>query len=154
MTFWQGCKPDVAARAALRISLGVGGLDGATISLIISANRRQATTRASTAVLWLLLAVAGGCLLPAAGRAAESVLSDGNSKYFRELRRRGLFRLAESYCLEKLSHERLTAAERADLTLELARTLSEHASFAPEPEQAELWKRSQSILEEFVKREP
>src|SRR5690242_2325734 len=89
-----------------------------------------------TAVLVAVLCAAGDC------RAAETALSDGTARYFRELRRRGLFRLAESYCLERLSHSRLSPAERADLTLELARALAEHAIVVTDPEQTDLWDRS------------
>ena len=81
-------------------------------------------------------------------------MSDSNAKYFRELRRRGLFRLAESYCLERLSHEGLLPIERADLTLELARTLAEHANVVSDPEQTELYNRSQSTLTDFLKQDP
>lgn len=101
-----------------------------------------------------MVALAAGLCQPCAVRATETTLSDGTAKYFRELRRRGLFRLAESFCLERLSRSGLTATERADLTLELARALADHATVVGDPEQTELWNRSRSTLAEFLKQEP
>jgi hypothetical protein len=106
------------------------------------------------AVLLLLLISAAGFVLPAFAKADPAGLSDSNARYFRELRRRGLFRLAESYSLERLSHEGLSPVERADLTLELARTLAEHANVVSDPEQTELYNRSQSALADFLKQDP
>ncbi len=97
--------------------------------------------------------IAALCVTPD-GRGAETTLSEGTARYFRELRRRGLFRLAESYCLERLSHSGLSPAERADLTLELARALAEHALLVAEPEQTELWDRARLALADFLHDEP
>jgi hypothetical protein len=85
---------------------------------------------------------------------AEPSGTEANTKYFRELRRRGLYRLAETFCLERLSRSGLSLAQRTDLTLELSRALSEHATVAVEPEQTELWDRARSTLTEFLKQEP
>jgi len=106
----------------------------------------------AAAALSLVLAV--GSSLSAVARAADPAFADSTSKYFRELRRRGLFRLAESYCLERLSHKNLPAGARADLTLELARTLAEHAEFVGDPEQTDLWTKSRSTLDDFLKQYP
>jgi len=102
----------------------------------------------------LIIALSAGLFLPRAGRTAQTTLSDGTVKYFRELRRRGLYRLAESYCLERLSRSGMSPAERADLTLELSRALAEHATVVADPEQTELWNRSRATLTEFLKQEP
>ncbi len=95
-----------------------------------------------------------GQALPPANCIAETTLSDGTAKYFRELRKRGLFRLAENYCLERLSRGNLTPAQRVDLTIELSRALADHATVVADPEQTELWDRSRFALNEFLKREP
>jgi len=102
----------------------------------------------------LLLFLSLGFLIPRAGLAAETTFSEGTAKYFRELRRRGLYRLAESFCLERLSRPGLSIAQRTELTLELSRALAEHAMVAVEPEQTELWSRARSTLAEFLKQEP
>lgn len=103
---------------------------------------------------WVLLPLACWGLFPATTLAADSLLADSTAKYFRELRRRGLYRLCESSCLERLSRNGLTATQRAELTLELARSLAEHATVVEEPEQTELWNRSRSTLADFLKQEP
>ncbi len=102
------------------------------------------------------LVVAAVCLLGAfePSRADDAALAESTAKYFRELRRRGLFKLAESYCLERLAHAGLSTAERTDLTLELSRTLAEHADFVGSSEQDELWSRSELALTELLKQEP
>ena len=105
------------------------------------------------AAIWLLILGAGSAF-PASSRADLGGMAESTSKYYRELRRRGLYRLAESYCLEQLSHTGVSPAERADLTLEFARTLAEHANLVGEPEQSELWIRSQKALTEFLNVEP
>ncbi|HTI50294.1 MAG TPA: hypothetical protein VL475_05065, partial [Planctomycetaceae bacterium] len=74
--------------------------------------------------------------------------------YFRGLRERRLFRLAESYCLQRLSKSRLSSLARADLTIELARTLTEHAAYTGEPEQTELWNQAKKALRDFLDAEP
>src|SRR5438552_2990035 len=104
--------------------------------------------------LCLVLAFVAALAAPTIARAAETVLSESTARYFRELRRRGLYRLAESYSLERLARPGLSPAARADLTLELARTLAEHATVVGDPEQTELWNRSRSTLDEFLKNDP
>jgi TolA-binding protein len=116
--------------------------------------RQRRRTRAHPAT-WLLAAVIAAALcLTHDSRGAETTISEGTARYFRELRRRGLFRLAESYCLERLSHSGLSPAERADLTLELARALADHAALVAEPEQSELWNRARLVLADFLHDEP
>ncbi len=110
--------------------------------------------RPGTKVLWLLLAIVVGIAFPLSSSAAESTISDSTAKYFRELRRRGLYRLCESSCLERLSRSGVSSTRRADLTLELARSLAEHATVVAEPEQTELWNRSRLTLTDFLKQEP
>src|SRR5260370_36495711 len=107
-------------------------------------------TPPAKAAVWLVIALFAGLCLSQFGRGDEASFSDGTAKYFRELRRRGLFRLAASYCLERLSRSGLSSAQRADLTLELARALAEHTTLAGAPEQTDLWDRSRSTLAEFL----
>jgi len=79
--------------------------------------------------------------------------ADSQARYFNELRRRGLFKLAEGYCLARLGREGLSPVERADLTLELSRTLAEHASYVGPQEQSELWNKAQTTLADFLKQD-
>jgi tetratricopeptide (TPR) repeat protein/TolA-binding protein len=131
-----------------------GTIGGATTPLKRPAISEYTMTTLRAPALCLVLALVAGPAAPTGTRAAETVLSDSTAKYFRELRRRGLYRLAESYSLERLARAGLSPAARADLTLELARTLAEHATVVGDPEQTELWNRSRSTLDEFLKNEP
>lgn len=79
---------------------------------------------------------------------------DATARYFDGLRERGLFQVAESYCLERLSYARLPPAQRAEWTIELSRTLCEHARNSASDEQPPLWKRADDVLLDLLKREP
>ena len=76
------------------------------------------------------------------------------TQYFRELRSRRLFSLAEGYCLERLGRSDVSVDARTTYTLELSRTLAEHAKFAVGDEQAELWKQAVVVIEDLLKSEP
>ena len=89
-------------------------------------------------------------LLPWTGLFAD----DATSRYFEELRRRRLFVLAESYCVDRLQQERLPPDTRAELTLELSRTFAEHAKFTTGEEQTEYWKRASRTIDDFLKANP
>lgn len=84
-----------------------------------------------------------------ATRADES-----QTRYFEQLRRRGLFSLAEGYALARLAESPTPLARRTELVIELSRTLAEHAEFASHEQQAELWKRAASVIHEERTREP
>lgn len=86
-------------------------------------------------------------------REPES-LDDSSAEYFRGLRSRRLFRLAEAYCLERLNRGELSLPLRTDLTLELARTRIEHALYSSEAEQDELWKQARQVIDDLLKAEP
>src|SRR5262245_30305276 len=88
------------------------------------------------------------CVLPSTSMADEEA-----SRYFAELRRRHLFRVAEAYCLHQLERSSLDNETRADLTLELSRTFIEHARNAPRAEQGDLWQRAAQLLDDALARE-
>ncbi len=69
------------------------------------------------------------------------------ARFFDQLRARQLYSLAERYCLEKLARPDLPAAQRIDFTYELSRTFVQHALVAGDDQQAELWERSQKVLQ-------
>ena len=71
--------------------------------------------------------------------------------YFAQLRQRRLFSLAEGYCLSRLSEGKLSLGRRTQLTIELSRTLLEHARFTSGKEQAELWQQSTATIDELLK---
>ncbi|MFN0051700.1 MAG: tetratricopeptide repeat protein [Planctomycetales bacterium] len=84
----------------------------------------------------------------------EGTLDESTATYFRGLRERRLFRLAEGYCHQRLSRSNLSPALRAELTLELARTLTEHGAHASEQEQSDLWNQARTTLRDFLETNP
>lgn len=87
---------------------------------------------------------------PLVSRSPEALLQ----KYFRELRARHLYSVAEQACQYRLERVRLGRVERADLTIELASTLVEHASYVSETQQAEMWARAAQVLQELLAKDP
>ncbi len=79
---------------------------------------------------------------------------DETARYFDQLRGLRLFALAEGYCLDRLSSERLAPQQRAQITLEFSRTLTEHAKFSSGDEQQQLWNRGSEVVREFLKQNP
>jgi len=77
-----------------------------------------------------------------------------DQRFLEELLDRGLFRLAELHCRERLSAENLSQGVQAELTLELIRVLQERALAAPGPEQKELDARACGIYDDFRKKNP
>jgi hypothetical protein len=77
-----------------------------------------------------------------------------SERYFNGLRSRRLFSVAEGYCLSRLADDTQTLEKRTELTLELSRTLAEHAKFVVGKEQDDLWQRSTSVLTELIEKEP
>jgi len=69
------------------------------------------------------------------------------STYFEQLRRRGLFNLAESIALQHLARETISPVERTEMTLELSRTFAEHAKFTIGPESTDLWRRAVVVVD-------
>ena len=79
---------------------------------------------------------------------------DVTARYFDGLRERRLFTLAEDYCRQRLSEELLPDDLRAQFTLELARTYTEHARFTAGEEQAALWSQADAVLEQYIAEHP
>ena len=76
------------------------------------------------------------------------------TRYFEQLRSRRMFSVAEGYCLQQLSRKNLSPARRALFTIELSKTLSEHAKYTAGAEQADLWKRAAQTVGDFIKNDP
>ena len=96
--------------------------------------------------------VCGG--LQAAGDCGAAEI-DVQAKYFRGLRQRRLFELAETYCRDQLRRDDLADDERLELSIELTRTLADHAVHATDVRQrAELWKQAHGTVEDLIKADP
>ena len=81
--------------------------------------------------------------------AARADKPSPRDRYFDGLRQRGLFSLAESVCFQELAQADLAPDLRLDSTLQLSRTLVEHAQATGGPQQQDLWNRAQTVLDEF-----
>lgn len=79
---------------------------------------------------------------------------DPERAYVDGLRARRLFSLAEKHCLRRLAEANLDAAERATLTVELSRCFAEHATYRTGHEQAELWDRAQTVVDQLLADDP
>lgn len=72
------------------------------------------------------------------------------ARYFDQLRQRGLFSLAETEAISRLAADDISVKEKSDLTIELSRTLAEHAGFVPDDQRNELWERARQTVQEFI----
>lgn len=76
---------------------------------------------------------------------------DFTRHFFDGLRSRKLFSLAENYSLRRLATpEKLSTEQRVAFTLELSRTLVEHAQHSTAGEQAELWRKGHDVLADLI----
>ncbi|MGQ0635901.1 MAG: hypothetical protein ACT4QC_14915 [Planctomycetaceae bacterium] len=82
--------------------------------------------------------------------SADPRLDDATAVYFRGLRERRLFRLAETYCQHRLTHDELSSDQRAAYSIELARTLTDHAQYVAEAERGELWNQAHGVIDRFL----
>ena len=66
-----------------------------------------------------------------------------------DLRRQRLHALAESYCQERLASDQLSEQLRLQLTVELARTFTQHATLVPVSEQELLLEQAEKVLTSY-----
>ncbi|MGE3313593.1 MAG: tetratricopeptide repeat protein [Planctomycetaceae bacterium] len=92
--------------------------------------------------------LAGTVVLLLATSAASA--DDVTSTYFEQLRLRRLFSVAEGYCIDRLAAPGVSDELRARLTVELSRTLAEHAKYTGVEESAELYDRALKGLDSFL----
>lgn len=91
----------------------------------------------------------------AAGSTAENVGNGSpDQKFLDELLRRGLYRLAELHCRERLAVRTLPTASRAELTLELIRVFQERALCVSGPEKDALEEQARRVFEDFCDAAP
>ena len=103
-----------------------------------------------SSLLHLSLAVAGLIAsAPVEGRG-DSI----DMPYVAGLRERKLFVLAQRYCVDRLNSSQTSEVERADLAVELIRTLATHAGHVPRPDRASSWQAAQSAAANFERRWP
>ena len=90
---------------------------------------------------------------PAEGEKIRQNISP-DSLFLEELLKRGLFRLAELHCRERLAMDSISPAVQTEMTVELIRVLQEKALCAPMPEKKELDAQCRRLYEDFRKTYP
>ena len=98
----------------------------------------------------LLLAT---CLSTLAVRAVAAEQSD-DQQFLAGLRERGLYQLAETYCLDRLADPQLAVGDRARLVIEMSLSLADRAINSAPGERGPLWERSGRVVDEFVEQVP
>lgn len=83
-------------------------------------------------------------------RAVRPVTGD----YLEGLRARRLYELAEKFCEDQLTETELVEQQRADLVVELSRTLAEHALAVPPGEALPLWERAGAVARVYAEKFP
>jgi len=82
--------------------------------------------------------------------------NDGSTdqRFLAGLRRRGLFELAGRYCRDRLDRADLPRRRRAELVIELSRTLAEQAVNSAPEERPPLWEQARQVTDQFVRQYP
>lgn len=107
---------------------------------------RTPIERVAVAILAALLGLTFTC--------GRSLADDVHDRYFQGLRERRLFSVAEGYALRRLAEPGLPAITRTELTIELSRTLAEHATYRTGQEQEELWRQARGVIEDLLRASP
>ena len=77
-----------------------------------------------------------------------------DARFLAGLRQRGLSRLGEAYCTERLARANLSLPQRAELTVELSRCVAEQALGSPPELRPPLWQRAIDESEKFARQFP
>jgi tetratricopeptide (TPR) repeat protein len=112
------------------------------VQAFVTRRRRHFLVLASA---WLFLLAIGAVCASAASY---------DERYLEGLRQRRLYELAEAYCDERLADPSLDDPRRSALTVELVRSLSEHALEAGGDIAAGLWKRAAASVAEYAAQHP
>ncbi len=99
--------------------------------------------------------MAGFALMLLAWSASGALaVEDHDLRFLESLRQRRLFELAAEFCQEQLADQELTEADRATLTIELARGRAGQALHASRRERDASWQAATEVLSEFARRYP
>ncbi|MBN1589383.1 MAG: hypothetical protein JW888_07705, partial [Pirellulales bacterium] len=102
--------------------------------------------------VWTIALMSAVIALAAPAARGTEVSTDAT--FLDGLRRRELFELAETYCRQRLANPSLSSRDRAELTIQAARTLTEHAAGAPSEQRAALWRQARQTLDAWLAAEP
>ncbi|QDU40572.1 Anaphase-promoting complex, cyclosome, subunit 3 [Maioricimonas rarisocia] len=106
--------------------------------------------RCARLVRSLLPGIVGLVLLFPVPARAEDRLED----YFRGLRERRLYSVAETQCLRRLDDPEVPLDEQVRLTIELSRTYAGRATTQTGAARDEQWRRARQVIENFVSAHP
>ncbi|MFG0333960.1 MAG: hypothetical protein ACF8TS_11410 [Maioricimonas sp. JB049] len=98
----------------------------------------------------LLPGIVGLIMLFPVPARAEDRLED----YFRGLRERRLYSVAETQCLRRLADPEVPLDEQVRLTIELSRTYAGRATTQTGAARDEQWRRARQVIEDFVAEHP
>ncbi|MGE0606018.1 MAG: tetratricopeptide repeat protein [Pirellulales bacterium] len=77
-----------------------------------------------------------------------------DERFLAGLRQRQLYRLAETFCQQRLAEQGLPIEEHAALVVEFSRTLAEHAWQESPPKADPLWRRAMEVPADFARDHP
>ncbi len=115
---------------------------------------REKLERRSVPTASVLLAVACAAIVAACALVVSAEEPSADARFLAGLRGRRLDELAERYCEDQLGRDDLAPLRRADLTIELARTLAEHAAGSEAEAREELWRQAVAATERFARDYP
>jgi hypothetical protein len=107
----------------------------------------RSSFRVSSCFLWLFVSLVAALAPPA---RADSL----DAPFVAALRERRLFELAERYCVDRINSSQTAEVERADLAVELIRTLATHAGHVPRSDRDTFWQAAHSAAADFQHRRP
>jgi hypothetical protein len=96
------------------------------------------------------------CAWPVVFLMLAAAVADQSSdqRFLAGLRERGLFQLAETYCVDRLQRHDLPDPQRADLVIELSRCLAEWAVSSPPEQREPLFERASQVTQDFAQQYP
>jgi len=122
----------------------------------VDALRRMFRVSLALFLLGVAFAPWGGTKNNARAESFRSPTTSGSvaGELVQGLHQRRLFHLAEVYCRDRLKAKGLTPAERAELTVELIRSLSRHALHSLPAERPARWRAAHEVARRFVRNHP
>ena len=92
------------------------------------------------------------CVAPRAG--GEENHEPADARFLAGLRRRGLFALAETDCRKRLEDPQLDEVARAELVIDLVRTLADMRLAVPADSREPIWQEISSVTTDFQRQHP
>ncbi|HTU25536.1 MAG TPA: hypothetical protein VMF30_09070, partial [Pirellulales bacterium] len=91
---------------------------------------------------------------PLRAATADETHEPADARFVAGLRRRGLYALAETYCRGRLADAPLDDVARAEMVIDLIRTLAEHAVAVPADRRGPIWQEIATVATDFQRHHP